>query len=808
MKQSFWRISSAALAIAIGSFQGGMAFAQEAAPAADNGSQTAADAAASMEITVTARRRDESLLEIPVAISALSDKSLESRGIKDIQAISQFTPGFQYVNENLGRNDRGFTTLTFRGMEAGTFLVTRQPAQAFLDGIPIVGGNIPGLDDVQRVEVIKGPQSAYFGRSTFSGAINFISKDPGFEWSGRAKADVGRFGTADTNLMVEGPLVEDKLAFRLSGRYYTTDGQYVNAADSSERLGARSTKSVAGTLLFQPNDAFHAKAFLGVWKDRDGPAADALTGEAQRNCRTPGATVNTYICGKIPSIPASAIGKVTTVSPRFRDLILNNSAGLASVVDQNFLQGAGLERHAIQSTLALGYEFDSGISIDANGGYNYNAFEIVPGNSVSNTTRRLNPNFGRLPGDPQFKEDLQNRIDQENFGYGGELRLSSGSKQSFRWMVGASSFFQQAQGRSFGEGTTANGLNDSALVTDRDVITTGVFTALAYDFIESLTLNVEARYQWDNVNSQVIKPTVGPVYKKTFKSFQPRVILQYKATDSINLYASAAKAYRPGDFNANLGLFTAAERAEIENETGASSVVLDQEKLWMYEGGIKGRFFDGILTGTLAGYYGDWTNIHVFTNLTIGRTAANPLGRGVDIATASGDAKLYGMELEGSLKLSNALTADFGFGYTRVKLEDAYRCSACQPLIGTRIVTGNQKARVPKYTGNFGLTYSRPLNDTFTLVAHSDFTYRGTSYAEDANLARTGVVKRVNATLGLQREEYSFTLYATNIFNNKAINSASSGQNNLDLGPTGQGRALSFALPEKPTYGIRVVYKF
>jgi iron complex outermembrane receptor protein len=800
------RTTVAGLAIIVSAFPACAAWAQEAR--APNGALTAADAAENMEITVTARRREETLLQIPVAISAMSDKVLEARGVKDLQAISSFTPGFQYVNENLGRNDRGFTTLTFRGMEAGTFLATRQPAQAFLDGIPIVGGNIPGLDDVERVEVIKGPQSAYFGRSTFSGAINFISKNPSYEWGGRIKADVGRFGSSDTNLMVEGPLVADKLAFRLSGRYYTTDGQYVNAADSAQRLGARSTKSVAGTLLYEPTDNFHAKLFLGVWKDRDGPAADALTGEAQRNCNPLGGPVNTYVCGKIPTIPASQIGKVTTVTQRFRDLILQNGANLASVIDENFLNGAGLERHAIQSTVALGYEFDSGIGIDLSGGYNYNAFEIVPGTSVSNSTRRPNPNFGVIPGAPRYQEELQTRVDQENFGYGGELRISSPAKQDFRWMLGVSSFFQQAQGRSFGEGTTPTGFNDSALVTDRDVLTTGVFTALAYDFFTRFTINLEARYQWDNVNSQVTKPTPGPVYKKTFKSFQPRAILQFKATDDINLYVSAARSYRPGDFNANLGQFTDAERAEIERETGASSIVLAQEKLWMYEGGIKGKFFDGRLTGTLAGYYGDWTNIQVFTNLTIGRTPANPLGRGIDIATASGDATLYGAEFEGSLKLSDSLTADFGFAYTRVKLGSNYLCSACGPLIGTRTVTGKQKARVPEYTGNFGLTYSRPISDTFNIVAHADFIYRGTSYAEDANLAETGAAKKVNATIGLQRPEYSISLYATNIFNNKVINAATSTVNNLDLGSNGLGRALSFALPDKPTYGIRAVYNF
>lgn len=776
------------------------------------------------EIVVTARRRDENLLEVPVAISALNSEAIEARGLDGIEDISDFTPGFHYTDENLGRNDRGFNTLTFRGMEAGTFLVTRQPAQAFLDGVPIMGANIPGLNDVERVEVIKGPQSAYFGRSTFSGAINFITRDPSFDWGGRVTAEAARFGTVDTSLMVEGPIVPDVLAARVTGRYYSTDGQYRNAANSTERLGARSTTAFSGTVLFTPNDSLRVKSYLGVWKDKDGPAADHITGSAERNCDPLGIGQDFYVCGSVPfKLTPDQIGKVTTVDAQFRNNFIENEANLSQVFDENFIDGAGLERHALQATTQIGYEFDSGIALDVLGGYNYNNFQVIPGNVVTSTARTPNPAFPRneCPSFAnagcfglvnQFLEDNQFLIDQGNVAYGGEVRLTSPADQMFRWMIGASRFFQEAQGRARGE--AQNGVSDGALITDRDVLTTGVFTGLAYDLTEQLTINVEARYQWDDVNSQVIAGPGGPgringdVFQKTFKSFQPRVILQYSPNDDVNLYLSAAQAYRPGDFNANLGLFTPEERAEIEAETGASSIILQQEKLRMYEAGVKGRFFDGALRAALAVYYGEWTNIHVFTNLTIGDTGPGT-GRGVDIATSSGDAELYGAELEGALSLTDRLLVDYSFGYTRTKLGSDYSCSTCQVLIGTRDVTGNQKARVPKTQGNVGVSYTQPIASDADIIGRFGMTHKGNIYAEDANLASTGAANKFNASLTYEAEDFSITLFGTNIFNDKTYPSLTPTINTFDRGtpipgfPFGPGRALRVALPDKPTYGIR-----
>ena len=139
------------------------------------------------EITVTARKVEENLMEVPLAITAFSAKTIEEQGIKQLTDVMRFTPSFNFVNQQggSGRNDRSAKALVFRGLFLGNNVGTTAGGQLFVDGAPVFGAQPPPIADVARIEVLKGPQSAYFGRSTFAGALNFIMKEPGEEFGGK-----------------------------------------------------------------------------------------------------------------------------------------------------------------------------------------------------------------------------------------------------------------------------------------------------------------------------------------------------------------------------------------------------------------------------------------------------------------------------------------------------------------------------------------------------------------------------------------------------------------------------------------------
>ena len=171
----------------------------------------------SPEIIVTARKREEALIDIPFAVSAFSDADLTTANLKNFVDLSQFTPGLTFQNATINRADRGTPNIIIRGLNLQSFSGSSDPALFFIDGAPVFGGEVGSFIDIVRVEVLRGPQSAYFGRNTFSGAINLITRDPGDEFGGSAGLEYGRFGTTDLQLSVEGPIMPGRLIFASPG---------------------------------------------------------------------------------------------------------------------------------------------------------------------------------------------------------------------------------------------------------------------------------------------------------------------------------------------------------------------------------------------------------------------------------------------------------------------------------------------------------------------------------------------------------------------------------------------------------------
>lgn len=193
------------------------------------GAQEAADDGLALEeIVVTARRAEETLQKVPLSITALGAKDIQAMGIARVEDVAALTPGFSFRN-GFGR---AIERPVIRGMAniSGT-----ANAAFFIDGV-FVNGPITGynLDNLERIEVIRGPQAALFGRSTFAGAINYVTRRPTDYHEASAKASMGEFNYQDMSAWASGPLVEGKLRFQIGGRYFNKDGQYTNAVSSAK----------------------------------------------------------------------------------------------------------------------------------------------------------------------------------------------------------------------------------------------------------------------------------------------------------------------------------------------------------------------------------------------------------------------------------------------------------------------------------------------------------------------------------------------------------------------------------------------
>jgi outer membrane receptor protein involved in Fe transport len=185
----------------------GVAFAALASAAAPASAQQASngdpEASAVEDIVVTARRREESLQDVPIAVSAFTEETIENRQLEDLSDIARYTPGVQ-LQQAFGRDgDRP----VIRG--ASNILISDGKVGVFLDGIPWFGDfTTLDLDTAQRVEVIRGPQSAVFGRGTLSGAINVVTRRPGDDWSGRVSYTAGTDNRLSVSGVISGPLID------------------------------------------------------------------------------------------------------------------------------------------------------------------------------------------------------------------------------------------------------------------------------------------------------------------------------------------------------------------------------------------------------------------------------------------------------------------------------------------------------------------------------------------------------------------------------------------------------------------------
>ena len=516
------------------------------------------------EITVTARKRDESIQDAPYTITALTSADIEVKGINELQDIVSFSPGFFYSENAVGKNSRESRRLIFRGMNPRTDLMHRQAASVFIDGAPTIGPEFGSIENVERIEVLKGPQGAHFGRSTYTGALNIITKDPGDEFSGRVDVTSGQYGLSRRAITLDGPITES-IGYRVTASAYETGGQYDNAAVAGQKLGARSTDDFSLTLAFNPSDNLSAKLRYHTWKDNDGPdAATALDYRSgYTNCQ-PGAMVNRlaydpvnglshpmvpldYVCGEVP-IPSAAHIGMDTGSPRALAMLNSHTNGtfplwngVRSTPDLIAPDHFGLERDAEEVSLAIDYDFDNGMNLNVI----YAAHENSYG-SHNDLDRRATENLdlagqgGAIWGSfwanhPADAQDLRMQAMEDS---SWEVRLSSSDDQKLRWSVGYSDVemnnMSQIIGSMFGYTLRNDGANGdpirvgnpieggnvplcNAWGADRcgwygqqtsnatntqwaTINTSAVYATLTYDLTEKLSLSAEVRRQKDEVN--------------------------------------------------------------------------------------------------------------------------------------------------------------------------------------------------------------------------------------------------------------------------------------------------------------------
>lgn len=492
------------------------------------------------EIIVTARRRDESLQDIPMSVSAFSSQDIEQAGYTNVLDLIEAVPGVTYGSYQAeGQGD----SPSFRGVAGNTGDPTLQNSSKFIDGVYVSGSLYTVLfSDIERVEVIKGPQSALFGRATFSGAINYITKKPTEEFSGSIDTTIAEYGEQRLNGTISGPIIKDKLGFRVSAGLQSDGSPYDNITNGRE-MGENDIFSGSLSLLFTPTESLSANLYVNVSEAELGEAIRATTPLNEGELAFPDRSV---IGGNVDQLDNPGIDSETTRINLSVDYDLNGYT-LSSIT---------------------GYGNEETVN-EADG--NYDPFKVSFLSFLCNAGPFVGP-------DCSIFQTVTARELETTFQ---EFRITSPDEGQLRWLAGVSYFdeeFFTDRRRNFSQ-------NPNVKTSDN----ISLFGSVSYDFSEQWSATADARYQEETVELKDL--ATGMTREGDFNNFLPRVIVEYTPREDMLFYVSASKGNKPGTFND-------AGPEEFR--------VVDEEELWSYELGTKFTSADNRFTVEAALYYMDW----------------------------------------------------------------------------------------------------------------------------------------------------------------------------------------------------------
>lgn len=673
------------------------------------------------EIVVTARKRAESLQEIPLTITAFTADDINAAGFQDFGDIAQQTAGLAFETRFAGtRAGRIDSLIRIRGVTgAGSTADHVAPSSLFVDGIFMLGNsNVIGLGDLERVEVIKGPQSAFFGRNTFAGAINYITKNPSLEeYENRVNVTAGTYDNFDVNASFNGPIIEGKLGYSLNARAYHRGAEWT--ANDGGELGNESTRTISGVLYGEPTENSSFKLRVMYQKDDDGPAvapfigtgtllaADTCAGQSFERLDpdgnpltiTPGQNgLQPYWCGDIPkfgdqfgptfssetSLFPQAFaqeGRVGFIASPFQllfgpqpNLVRDTLVGTSFIDNTPLLDGFGMERYQKRVGFTGDVDFWDGHTLTFIAGYNESGVNFIRDYDRTDQSAWYS-------GDPKYGED-----------YSFEARINSPEDEGrFSWLAGATyydqTFIQNGGGGLLVANCTASLLSGACATNGPGVFTLpptsgneaevwAVYAAVSYDITEEITLDVEARYSEDE--RTVLSS--GFLLTDSYKEITPRVILSYRPTDETNLYLQASRGILPGVTNGLVATCspndftvpyidpftgqpsTASECDQFASQTPGGELLgtTPAQKLNSLEAGWKQTLMEGRLQFNAAVYYYEWKNVPFPLTVTFFRDDEDPALRD---GIPNQFANTLGIQVSGSQELYG-LEVESAFAFT------------------------------------------------------------------------------------------------------------------------------------------------
>ena len=690
--------------------------------------------------TVTVQKREEVLQEVPIAVASIDGTKAEVLQIANINEVGRISPNLKSYDDGAGL----YPMIASRGM----FTIDEVPVVGvYLDDVPLFTTSaFPSiLADIERIEVLRGPQGTLYGRNTLGGAINVITKAPTNQTKGFASLGYGNLNQIEASAGISTALIEDKLFARISGSSTLRDGYIENTFLSTDNLLEYEQYGGNLRLMYLPNNTqFFSFNTSLEQREVDGYAFAGGFGVAGED---------------LESFQRNSPYQVAYNTQGLYDTLLSNSA------------------------LKIGYETPS-LSVKSITSLQYT------------DTTGSDDDFDFLPADINTRAHFSNTLTT----LAEEIRVSSKASR-LRWLAGIFVY-------NLNIGNTQDwgaGVDNAAFAADPEVASqypyvthneteqryTGfsVFGNADYPITERLRAIVGIRFEVENNHADIHRsytkdgdsnyqyPNLGVIpgvfeESATFNATSPKVGFSYDVTDDIMAFSNIARGYRPGGINP---FTTSSEEARFEPEFS-----------WNYEVGLKSTLLQRRVRANLTGFYIDYKDQQLYTviNLETFNIGRANLGRSVS----------YGTELETEWALVDGFTAILNVGYLEAEITDFKVIAQTGELDNL----GNRQGYSPRFNGNLGLTYEKPISQRITLKAATDYQYQTDMFFDAENTIEQKAYGLLNVRLVVSSERADLTFWGQNLTDEVYFS--------YGYGVSGLGGFANYGLPR--TFGSKLTVRF
>jgi iron complex outermembrane receptor protein len=670
-------------------------------PAQGSSGAAASDPAANSNIiVVTAQRREQDLQKTAVTITALDATALADRGIEDVQGISRSVPNLQLLPVTANPSN---LQVGLRGgaEQVGGLIVSEPVVGIYVDGVyrARLQGSNSQLGDIERIEVLRGPQGTLYGRNNFSGALKIITRTPSAsnEWF-NASIAYGSFEETKATVSA-GRGLTDTLGGSLSVLYRNVGEGYITNLATGTDVGKEENIAVRGKLAFE-----------------DGPLEATLSASYSRDKN------DGYIAvtGRLPRIPTGKSDFVTTddITPRvgmdpyitqFPEQSLGRTETIAVSLDAAYdLGGATLRSITGYVDLEDDFRWDLAGGFEAAPGVYSAAFDRTSIASASQFTQEI-----QLQG-----EAIEGRMN---------------------WIIGGF-YFHESGDQSLTDNLPIFGLfNLDPTFLNIKTDSYAAFAQVDYAITDRATVTIGGRYSQDkkSFNSSIQSgfgmpnPRTSVALDEKFNSFTPKFGLDYKLSDDLFAYASVSKGFKAGGFN---GL-------SILNPT-VLAAVYEPQSVWAYEGGLKGTFMDGNGRANITAFFNDISDLQQTSLIGPGSFAIQNVG----------DAEVWGIEFELSVSPAEGFNTFANVGYQSGKYKTLNPASQAGTAGATDLPL------LSDWTFQAGINYEDNLTDDIIMRWGLDGAYVGDAFVEVTNSIQIKGYLRANTFVAVGTDDRKWEL--------------------------------------------------